>query len=496
MVYETTPATWPDIVAAPGDGVLDGELSHVAVGSKGYSTPGQYSRVYRGIYGFAVDLPANYVVESATLYLKGSLKIDFTGNEDADINIYAVAPTSDTSLAVGDYSEFSSVAFSNTITYANFVIDSYNAFPLDPAGIAHIQNGMVFFGTRDPTHDVAVIAPTWGSGNIARLYTYTAEQGDGYEPYLEITYSISEPAYQTLVVLPDTQGYSMSYPEIYNSQTQWIVDNQDTENIIFVTHVGDIVNSSIHLGTPPMTPEENARQWGNARTAMDILASANISYSVLPGNHDIDSGLNYTCYNEYFPYTEFDGQPWYGGHFPATGNENNYAYISIGGDDFLILNISCKPRYSGGYSITRQEVYEWANSVIASHSNMRVIVVTHAYLDAFGNIENDQDSDADDLWNSVIKQNSRIVAVLNGHFHNVALGEYYTSSIGNWGNPIHNLLANYQGYSNYGDGYLRLYRFFPDDNRVDVLTYSPYLDQYETDSDSQFSFTLYFNGIK
>ena len=43
-----------------------------------------------------------------------------------------------------------------------------------------------------------------------------------------------------IVVLPDTQIYSESYPEIFYSQTDWIVDNVVAEDIAFVTHLGDV----------------------------------------------------------------------------------------------------------------------------------------------------------------------------------------------------------------------------------------------------------------
>ena len=42
----------------------------------------------------------------------------------------------------------------------------------------------------------------------------------------------------SIVVLPDTQFYSESYPGIFTNQTQWIVDNKDRLNIKFVIHVG------------------------------------------------------------------------------------------------------------------------------------------------------------------------------------------------------------------------------------------------------------------
>ncbi len=46
----------------------------------------------------------------------------------------------------------------------------------------------------------------------------------------------------TVVALPDTQYYSKSFPDQFNSQSQWIADNRATDNIVFVTHLGDTVH--------------------------------------------------------------------------------------------------------------------------------------------------------------------------------------------------------------------------------------------------------------
>jgi hypothetical protein len=46
----------------------------------------------------------------------------------------------------------------------------------------------------------------------------------------------------TIIALPDTQNYSTAYPAVFNSQTQWIANNKTAQNIVFVTHLGDIVN--------------------------------------------------------------------------------------------------------------------------------------------------------------------------------------------------------------------------------------------------------------
>jgi hypothetical protein len=64
----------------------------------------------------------------------------------------------------------------------------------------------------------------------------------------------------TIVVLPDTQGYSQNYPSIFNNQTQWIADNVESLNILFVTQLGDLVNIPY-----------NQTQWENANQSMSTL---------------------------------------------------------------------------------------------------------------------------------------------------------------------------------------------------------------------------------
>ena len=84
----------------------------------------------------------------------------------------------------------------------------------------------------------------------------------------------------TLILLPDTQYYSEFFPDIFYAQVQWIVDNQASQNILFVTHLGDIV----HSGDAPGADFE----WINACSAISLLETngINIPYGLAVGNHD------------------------------------------------------------------------------------------------------------------------------------------------------------------------------------------------------------------
>ncbi len=136
----------------------------------------------------------------------------------------------------------------------------------------------------------------------------------------------------TIVVLPDTQNYSSTYPATFTAQTQWIVNNQDDLNIVYVAHEGDIVNDA-----------SVTSQWTNADAAMDLLDAANIPYGVVPGNHDEIGGT--TNYNNYFGVNRFctsyptGCKSFYGGSFPAGDNQNNYTLFTASGMDFIVINL-------------------------------------------------------------------------------------------------------------------------------------------------------------
>src|ERR1051325_10648648 len=49
----------------------------------------------------------------------------------------------------------------------------------------------------------------------------------------------------SVVVLPDTQYYSSSWPDIFAAQTRWIIKNRESEQIAFVLHTGDVVDSDL-----------------------------------------------------------------------------------------------------------------------------------------------------------------------------------------------------------------------------------------------------------
>jgi len=274
----------------------------------------------------------------------------------------------------------------------------------------------------------------------------------------------------TIVVVPDTQGYVMYYPWLFDNQTQWIVDNVEALNIVFVTHLGDLVDSY-----------DNITQWEYANASMSKLGD-NVRWAVLPGNHDGYYGDpdDLANYEKYFGCERFSGKSWYGGTYKTGDNRNSYQLFSAGGDDYLIFHIQYKPS---------DDVLFWASNVIDQHPDRRVIVSTHDYIK--GPIDPDRRSDIGErIWHSLIKQHAdQIFLVLCGH-----AGTQSTLIDTVDGHVVYQLLSDYQNASNIESGWLRLLEFCPAQDKIYVKTYSPYLNEYKTDPTNEFTIDYDMTG--
>lgn len=310
-----------------------------------------------------------------------------------------------------------------------------------------------------------------------------------------------EPGSWTLAIMPDTQHYVDNPANYANliAQTQWIKDHAASHNIAMVLQEGDV------------TQNNDPTEWQRARDGMSILDGF-VPYAIAPGNHDYGPGGNTSSRdtlffdNTYFgPTTPYATQSTFGGAFESDLNrtDNTYHTFSAGGQDWLVLALEFGPR---------DEVVQWANDVVDAHPGYKAMLVTHAYMyyddtrydwaskgasqtwspysygvaDLPGGV-----NDGRNLWERLIYDHEEFAYVFNGHV--LSDGTGYLSSMGKEGNVVDQLLANYQFLPNGGDAYMRLLEF-KTDGTVEVRTYSPALDAYDTDSDQQFTL-VGLNGV-
>jgi len=198
------------------------------------------------------------------------------------------------------------------------------------------------------------------------------------------------------------------------------------------------------------------------------ILDGKVPYGILPGNHD-----GGTTYSLYFPSSRYENYSYWGGSYD-NNNLNNYQLFSAGGMDFIALSLQYNPP-------TR--VLSWADNVLSEYSNRRAIISTHSYLDTDGSFT---DTGGTRIYNNVVVPENNVFLVLCGHMH----GEARRSDNNLENKTVYQLLSDYQSFSYGGNGWLRIMKFVPSENTIYVKTYSPYLDQYDNDSASQFE--LYY----
>lgn len=285
----------------------------------------------------------------------------------------------------------------------------------------------------------------------------------------------------TVVVIPDTQGYrgrgTKSTPEsdepltnaVFENHTRWIVENLQTQNIVFVSHVGDIVDIN------------NVEQWQLARRCLDRLHGV-VPYGLTVGNHDMTSRGDATLYQQQFSAERFRTFSWYGGSYTHTrkdqnvsaDNVNSFQLFSAGGMDFVHLNIECN---------APDDVLAWADGVLTQHAKRRALVTTHMDLGpvekpktnegyvtdpkgrmAWVKIHGARGNSSVQLWEKLFRKHANIAFIFSGdQSRTVAMK---LAAQGDAGNTVHSLLSDYTS-----SGPLRLYRFIPAENKVVVLTY-------------------------
>jgi hypothetical protein len=302
--------------------------------------------------------------------------------------------------------------------------------------------------------------------------------------------SVANPAENfTIIAMPDTQHYTDN-PNNYanfSAQTQWIVNNRISRNIVFVTGLGDIVEHGDNNG--------NNTEWQIANAAYSLienpattLLSNGIPYGLAVGNHDQSPAgggntASTTFYNQFFGVSRFSGRGYYGGHY-GSKNNNHFELFSAGGMNFIIIHLEYD-------TSPEQAVLNWAANLLAIYSNRRAIVSTH-YMVTSGNPAS-FGSQGNAIYNA-LKGHANLFLMLGGHICGEGRRQDPTVN----GKIVYSLLSNYQCLSNGGDGWLRIMTFSPANNVIRVQTFSPTRNggngDFQTDTNSQFNLSYQMQG--
>ena len=307
----------------------------------------------------------------------------------------------------------------------------------------------------------------------------------------------------TYAVIPDTQSYDgegrttkrgrapgvgPTRNDKFDAIVKWLVANAEKENILFVTHTGDIVDVN------------NDFQWRFASNVMSRL-DGKLPYAVVPGNHDMKTSGDTTLFQKYFPASRYAGNAWYAATFPgftnsaglfvSGNNANTICLFGQGQEKFAVVHLECN---------APDPVLAWAEKELAKYPDRHVIVATHQDLGAieakdgrrlhnetaklskeelakyepdlsiFGRMNwhkcHGKDGNSGlDIWKKFTSRLKNAFLVVSGDQGMIKITR--VDEKGEHGNMVYSLMQDT------GGGFIRIFRFIPSEKVVRCYTIDP-----------------------
>lgn len=293
-----------------------------------------------------------------------------------------------------------------------------------------------------------------------------------------------------VAIIPDTQIYAEQFPATFERHMQWLAERAAEYNIVFVSHVGDIVQDG-----------DRPREWDAANAAYAWLRDIGLPHGLAIGSHDFSSADRYAgpiapcddvmgpscrtqAFIEHFGAQRYVDAPWYGGASPT--GRSSYQIVEASGLRLLFLHLMHD---------TPQEELDWAGEVLDAHPGTLVHLTTHRYMFDYrltsvlppplnlvrsgrfnplvyrlgGQEQRIPNAvPAETLFSDFIRNHPNIFAVHCGHVD----AEFRLQNNNVAGLPIYQSLVDFQDMADGGGGWLRLLHFKPSADRIDVYTVS------------------------
>lgn len=254
----------------------------------------------------------------------------------------------------------------------------------------------------------------------------------------------------TFAVLPDIQylfDEDRGDPAPLDASLRYVLG----EDVAFMAQLGDL------------TEHGRPGEFDQVSRSFSVLDRRRFPYSVLAGNHDVDSSTDDqrgdTPYRRAFGPQRFRFSPSFRGATPD--GYNSYHVFRAAGREWLVLALDWRPSAAG---------IAWANRVIAEHPRLPVILTTHDLVTPDSGAAALSDA-GKRLWDGLIAGNDQIFLTLNGHYWPPAS----TTLRNRAGNDVHLHITNYQDRFYGGSAMIRTYRFDLARGVIDVRTFSPWL---------------------
>jgi hypothetical protein len=201
----------------------------------------------------------------------------------------------------------------------------------------------------------------------------------------------------------------------------WIVAERDRQGIGLVVQVGDLTDSNKHS------------EWKRVRQAFRALDGV-VPYVVTVGNHDLGhwapGATRRTEINRYFHIEDNPlNESVFVGSWLKGCLENSASRVMLGNSEWLVIALEFGPR---------EGALNWANRVLAAHSDLPALLVTHEYVDHLSLLQTGQVQHSrpetynspyayslagepggvncgEEIWHKLVKQHPQLRAVVCGH---------------------------------------------------------------------------------
>lgn len=254
----------------------------------------------------------------------------------------------------------------------------------------------------------------------------------------------------SIVWMSDTQNLTRHYPEVFNGMRDWILNEQEAQNIVFFIHTGDVVDGCSQF------------MWDNASISL-IPLLYRVPGMIVSGNHDVSAENKQRLFYErpYARMTQKEGQIYQDG-------ECAYQIFTAGGDEFLVFGI--------GYRVNNANMWRWVSSAIEAHPDAVLLFVMHDGLQP----ENKYSGQAKELFKRIAEKTPNARLLLCGHNDGILRHEDWIDDDGDGETDrcFYTLMFNVQDDLEEGMGFMRILTFYPEDRHIAVRMYSPWYDQW------------------
>ena len=323
---------------------------------------------------------------------------------------------------------------------------------------------------------VTFLAPSVSAASYAEENGWINANPNASDNY---AYSIAVVGDTQSLVKKDLTNGTNYMSEIY----KWLAANVDAKKIEYVLGVGDITEYTENFDSNFDGSWTYAEEWDHAKAAITLL-DGKVPYSLCRGGgHDTTKK-----FNEYFgSHSAFTGN--ISGTYTAGDYTSTYSTFEVGNVKYLLLTLDWNPSDS---------ILAWAENIVKSNPDRRVIITTHSYLNKDGTLHGSSTSHSAvpdtnngvDIWNKLVSKYDNIQLVISGHDSSANIVSRQDARES--GSVVTSLLVDPQTFdsqNNGATGMVCMLYFSADGNQMNVEWYSTVRNQYYKSS-NQYTLNL------